>query len=57
MIIRQTISIARRLLAGAMLGAVVFGMLKARHAAARRDTPRDEPLEPRMPPPQPAGED
>jgi len=54
MIIRQTLSIARHLLAGAMLGALVFGMVKSRRAARR-----DEPLEPRTPPPeapQPAGQ-
>ena len=52
MIIRQTINIARHLLAGAMLGAMVIGMVKARRAAKR-----SEPLEPHYPAsekPQPA---
>lgn len=54
MIIRQTLSIARHLLAGAVLGAMVFGMIRSRRAARR-----DEPLEPHTPPPeapQPAGQ-
>lgn len=54
MIIRQTLSIARHLLAGAVLGAMVFGMIRSRRA-----TRRDEPLEPHTPPPeapQPAGQ-
>jgi len=46
-IIRQTINIARHLLAGAMLGAMVIGMVKARRAARRSET-----LEPRYPPPE-----
>ncbi|MFO1113852.1 MAG: hypothetical protein U1E35_08370 [Rhodospirillales bacterium] len=47
MIIRQTINIARHLLAGAMLAAMVIGMVKARRAARRSET-----LEPRYPPPE-----
>lgn len=53
-IIRQTINIARHLLAGAMLGAMVIGMVKARRAAKR-----SESLEPRYPAsekPQPASQ-
>lgn len=48
MIIRQSINFAAHLLAGVVLGALIVGTIKARRAVGR-----DEPLEPRYPPPEP----
>jgi hypothetical protein len=46
MIIRQSLNFAAHLLAGVVLGALLVGTLKA-----RRTHHREEPLEPRYPPP------
>lgn len=46
MIIRQSINFAAHLLAGVVLGALVVGTIRN-----RRSADRDEPLEPRYPPP------